>query len=127
MTNQTTRTGRRPLLECMARRRSLHRIPEIFLPLCVGIRLPVLSLQENHRGLLPAEEMNIFSRTMEMHQRNESANAKIMAYLGRTYLYPTSFDALLYASQLLQADAIRYGVEHWRRNRGRCMGAIYCS
>ena len=73
----------------------------------------------------PPEEMNIFSRTMEMHQRNESANAKIMAYLGRTYLYPTSFDALLYASQLLQADAIRYGVEHWRRNRGRCMGAIY--
>ena len=24
----------------------------------------------------------------------------------------------------MQAEAIRYGVEHWRRNRGRCMGAI---
>ncbi|MBR5357405.1 MAG: glycoside hydrolase family 2 protein, partial [Lachnospiraceae bacterium] len=27
--------------------------------------------------------------------------------------------------QLLQGEAIRYGVEHFRRNRGRCMGAIY--
>ena len=25
---------------------------------------------------------------------------------------------------MLQADAIRYGVEHFRRNRGRCMGAV---
>lgn len=48
-----------------------------------------------------------------------------MNYLQQTYLYPTEFDTLLYASQLLQADAIRYGVEHFRRNRGRCMGAVY--
>ena len=74
----------------------------------------------------PPEERNIFSRTMEMHQRNGEANGKIVNYLSKTYLYPGSFEALLYASQLLQADAIRYGVEHWRRNRNddRCMGAI---
>jgi len=71
------------------------------------------------------EERNIFSRIMEMHQRNEGANGKIMNYLSQTFLYPTDFETLLYASQLLQAEAIRYGVEHWRRNRGRCMGAIY--
>lgn len=71
------------------------------------------------------EERNIFSRVMEMHQRNEGANGKIMAYLSETYLYPHDLDTLVYASQLLQANAVRYGVEHWRRNRGRCMGAIY--
>ena len=71
------------------------------------------------------EDRNIFSRVMEMHQRNEGANGKILQYLSQTFLYPASFDTLLYASQLLQAEAIRYGVEHWRRNRGRCMGAIY--
>ena len=47
-----------------------------------------------------------------------------MNYLAQTFLYPGDFDTMLYASQLLQAEAIRYGVEHWRRNRGRCMGAI---
>ncbi|MEG6612135.1 glycoside hydrolase family 2 protein [Pseudoclostridium thermosuccinogenes] len=71
------------------------------------------------------EDRNIFSRVMEMHQRNAGANGKIMNYLSQTFLYPNDFDTLLYASQLLQAEAIRYGVEHWRRNRGRCMGAIY--
>lgn len=70
------------------------------------------------------EDRNIFSRVMEMHQRNTAANGKIMSYLSATYLYPTDFEILLYASQLLQAEAIRYGIEHFRRNRGRCMGAV---
>ncbi len=70
------------------------------------------------------KDMNIFSYVMEKHQRQYSANGRIMNYLQQTYLYPGDFDTLLYASQLLQADAIRYGVEHFRRNRGRCMGAI---
>ena len=70
------------------------------------------------------EDRNIFSRVMEMHQRNCAANGKILNYLAATYLYPKDFDSLLYTSQLLQADAIRYGVEHFRRHRGRCMGAV---
>lgn len=70
------------------------------------------------------DDRNIFSRVMERHQRNQAANGKILAYLSQTFRYPNSFDDLLYASQLMQAEAIRYGVEHWRRNRGRCMGAI---
>ena len=72
-------------------------------------------------------DKNIFSYIMERHQRNGSANGKIMNYMQQTYRYPTDFDTLIYASQLLQADAIRYGVEHFRRNRNddRCMGAVY--
>lgn len=70
------------------------------------------------------EDRNIFSYVMEKHQRNSTANGKIMNYMEQTFLYPGDFDTLLYASQLLQAEAIRYGVEHFRRNRGRCMGAI---
>ena len=71
------------------------------------------------------EDMNPFSYIMEKHQRNKAANGKIMNYMYLTYLYPNDFDTFVYASQLLQADAIRYGVEHFRRNRGICMGAIY--
>lgn len=72
-----------------------------------------------------AADMNPFSYIMEKHQRQNSANGKIMGYMQQTYKYPNSFPVFVYASQLLQADAIRYGVEHFRRNRGRCMGAIY--
>ena len=76
------------------------------------------------RTFTEEEDLNIFSRVMEMHQRNVAANGKILNYLSATYRYPEKFENLLYASQLLQADAIRYGVEHFRRWRGRCMGAI---
>jgi beta-mannosidase len=71
------------------------------------------------------EDRNIFSRIMEMHQRCNGANKKILTYLADTFRYPTEFGTMLYASQLLQAEAIRYGVEHLRRHRGRCMGALY--
>lgn len=72
-------------------------------------------------------DMNIFSYIMERHQRNGAANGKIMNYMQQTYKYPSDFETVIYASQLLQADAIRYGVEHFRRNRNdsRCMGAVY--
>lgn len=69
-------------------------------------------------------DRNIYSRVMEMHQRNTAANGKIVNYISQTYLYPKNFDELLYCSQLLQADAIRYGVEHFRRFRGTCMGTV---
>ncbi len=70
-------------------------------------------------------DFNPFSYVMEKHQRNYGANGKILNYMQQMFLYPTKFDTFIYASQLLQAEAIKYGVEHFRRNRGRCMGAIY--
>ena len=72
------------------------------------------------------EDRNVFSYVMEKHQRNASANGRIVSYLSQMYLYPSSLTNLVYASQLLQAQAMQYGVEHWRRNRNdaRCMGAV---
>ena len=71
------------------------------------------------------EDWNLFSYVMEKHQRCARGSMLTMSYLQQTYLYPTDFETTLYASQLLQADAIRYGVEHFRRIRGVCMGAVY--
>ena len=76
-------------------------------------------------GYTLPQDRNPFSAVMELHQRNASANGKILNYLSQTYLYPSKMEDLVYASQLLQAEAIKYGVEHLRRNRGRCMGALY--
>ena len=70
-------------------------------------------------------EMNPFSRVMESHQKCLSGNATTLYYLSQTLRYPFSMEKLAHASQWLQAEAVRAGVEHWRRNRGRCMGAIY--
>lgn len=70
-------------------------------------------------------DRNIFSPVMESHQKNDTCNSKIIHYISENYRYPKDLDSLLYCSQLIQAEGIRYGAEHWRRNRGRCMGAIY--
>lgn len=82
---------------------------------------------ETIRSFTLPEDRNLFSYVMEMHQRNAGANGRILRYLSQNYLYPSDFERFVYASQLLQADAIRYGVEHLRQNRSqdRCMGAIY--
>ncbi|MBP0587642.1 hypothetical protein J8J22_21515, partial [Mycobacterium tuberculosis] len=37
---------------------------------------------------------------------------------------PATFDDWHFATQLNQARAIRFGVEHMRSHRGTCMGAI---
>jgi beta-mannosidase len=71
------------------------------------------------------KDLNIFSYIMEQHQKNNTANDKILNYVGKMFQYPKNFNSLLYVSQLIQAEGVRYGVEHWRRNRGQCMGALY--
>ena len=81
---------------------------------------------ETIRAFTLPEDRNVFSYVMEKHQRNASANGKIVSYLSQMYLYPRDMELLVYASQLLQAQAMQYGVEHWRRNRDgkHCMGAV---
>ena len=83
---------------------------------------PSIKTVENYT--LP-EDRNIFSPVMESHQKNDSANGKMLYYLAENFKYPKDFESLLYATQILQAEAVKAGAEHWRRNRGRCMGALY--
>ncbi|MBO4623125.1 MAG: glycoside hydrolase family 2 protein [Bacilli bacterium] len=71
------------------------------------------------------EDRNIYSYVMERHQKNRSANQKIMNYIGSMFKYPKNLEYIAYVSELIQAEAVRYCVEHLRRNYPRCMGAIY--
>jgi len=70
-------------------------------------------------------EWNMTSYIMEHHQRNTAGNGKIVTYLTDHFRLPHDFESLIYLSQLLQAEAVRIGVEHWRRNRHRTSGALY--
>jgi beta-mannosidase len=42
-----------------------------------------------------------------------------------TFRMPRDFQSLVYLSMVLQAEGIRYGVEHWRRFPERISGIIY--
>ncbi|MBX5436847.1 MAG: glycoside hydrolase family 2 protein [Alicyclobacillaceae bacterium] len=71
------------------------------------------------------EDRNVFSPVMEHHQKNGASNGNILFHLSRHFRYPKDLSSLAFVSQILQAEAVRCGVEHWRRHRGRCMGALY--
>ena len=73
----------------------------------------------------PRDERNLLSYTMESHQKHWHGNVKILKYLAEMYQLPKDLEATVYASQLNQASAIKYGVEHFRRHRGYTMGSIY--
>ena len=73
----------------------------------------------------PKEEQELLSRTMVSHQKHYGGNPKILRYLQVFYKTPKDLKSTVYVSQLNQANAIKYGVEHFRRHRGYTMGSIY--
>ncbi len=73
----------------------------------------------------PPDDANVFGPTMTNHQKNRYGNQIILDYVSRQYRFPKDQEALLFLSQLNQADCMQVGVEHYRRNMPRCMGALY--
>ncbi len=84
--------------------------------------LPAL---ETVAGYAAPEDWNMTSRIMEHHQRNSAGNSKIITYMTDGYRLPDNFDSLIYLTQVQQAESVRIAVEHWRRNREICSGALY--
>ena len=70
-------------------------------------------------------DWNMTSYIMEFHQRSGSGNGLMIAQMTDTFRMPKDFPSLVYLSMVLQAEGIRYGVEHWRRNRKRVSGTLY--
>lgn len=74
---------------------------------------------------LPEDRTSILSDVMKAHQKNGSGNSLIREYMHRYYGEPKDFPSFLYASQVLQAEAVKTGAEFWRRERPRSMGSIF--
>jgi beta-mannosidase len=70
------------------------------------------------------EDQNMTSYIMEHHQRSGSGNGLMVGQMTDTFRMPKDFEALVYLSMVLQAEGIRYGVEHWRRNMNRVSGTL---
>ncbi len=70
-------------------------------------------------------EWNMTSYIMEQHQKNASGNSIMVGQMLDTFRLPKDFASLVYLSMALQAEGIRYGVEHWRRHPDRVAGILY--
>jgi beta-mannosidase len=70
-------------------------------------------------------DMDIHSATMQDHQKNHGGNERILSYMLRWYPEPKDFPSFVYLSQVLQAEAIKVGAEHLRRQVPNTMGSLY--
>ena len=84
--------------------------------------LPALATVATYAA--PAE-WNMTSYIMEHHQKNVGGNGRIMSYLTAHFQLPKDFASLVYVSQVLEAEALRVGVEHWRTLWPRTAGTLY--
>ncbi len=73
----------------------------------------------------PEDRTDIFTPVMQAHQKNNEGNSIIHDYLRRDYSEPKDFESFLYVSQVLQAEGIKIGAEHFRRSRPETMGSIF--
>jgi beta-mannosidase len=77
------------------------------------------------RAVVPRTDVNPSSRVMEHHQRSPEGNLLITSAMAREMPIPKDFDSFCWMSQINQAMAMRTAVEHWRRLKPWCMGALY--
>jgi beta-mannosidase len=77
------------------------------------------------RTFAKPEDMDIRSATMQDHQKNHGGNERILSYMLRWYPEPKDFESFVYLSQVLQAEAIKVGAEHLRRQMPNTMGSLY--
>ncbi len=79
---------------------------------------------ETIRTYAEPKDWNMTSYVMEWHQRSYSGNGLMVSQMTDTFRLPKDFPALVYLSMVLQAEGIRYGVEHWRRHKERVSGTL---
>ena len=79
-------------------------------------------------GAVESADRAAGSAVLLSHQKAQGGNDKLNAGIRGHLPVPgegaADFDDWLYAMQLQQARAVRYGVERWRSLRGRCLGSI---
>ncbi|MGG7517635.1 glycosyl hydrolase 2 galactose-binding domain-containing protein [Allorhizobium undicola] len=72
-----------------------------------------------------ANDMNIASPVMELHQKNAGGNERIAGTMFRYFRFPKDFANFVYLSQIQQGLAIKTAVDYWRSLKPHCMGTLY--
>ncbi len=70
-------------------------------------------------------DRNVSSPVMDVHQRNEGGNSRIVETLARYFRFPDGFNEMCWLSQVSQGLAMKTAIEFWRTSKPRCMGTLY--
>ncbi|MBW3625752.1 MAG: hypothetical protein KY468_20345, partial [Armatimonadetes bacterium] len=64
------------------------------------------------------------SVAVRWHDKTRKGYETYQGYIQIHYPKPQTLEDLVYYSQINQADALKCGVEHWRRKKGQCWGTL---
>ena len=117
--------GRCPLLGRVARSQAIHRLPQELPALYERVRLPGVAhtgdSQILHRSRRPQHDL-VHDGAPPAGQPRQRVDHRPD---DRNLPNAQGFCGLVYLSLVLQAEGIRYGVEHWRRHMHRVSGTLY--
>ncbi|WP_052699730.1 beta-mannosidase [Martelella endophytica] len=71
------------------------------------------------------QDRNVSSAVMDVHQRNQGGNSRIVETIARYFRFPDGFEDMVYLSQLSHGLAMKTAIEFWRANKPRTMGTLY--
>jgi beta-mannosidase len=65
------------------------------------------------------------SAAVRWHDKTRKGYDTYFQYIAKHFPVPETLEDLVYYSQLNQAEALKFGIEHYRRLKGRCWGTIF--
>jgi beta-mannosidase len=71
------------------------------------------------------QEQSILGTVILSHNKKDEGQQRILHFINAHFGMTTDFGAFAYLSQLDQAEAIKFGVEHWRARKYRTAGTLY--
>jgi beta-mannosidase len=65
------------------------------------------------------------SVVMEHHNKQVEGPERLFRFMAAHFTMPSDWDSFFHTGQLMQAEALRCAVEHWRRRKYRTAGALF--
>jgi len=82
---------------------------------------------ETIRTYIPSGARHMQSPVMEHHEKEQLGTERLYRYLAAYFRVPREFEDTVYLMQLMQGEAIKTGVEHWRSRKFLTGGALFWS
>jgi len=70
-------------------------------------------------------DRNFQSPVLEHHNKQVEGTERLYKFQAGHYTLVNEYDEFIYRGQLLQAEALKYAIEHWRRKKFHTAGSIF--
>ena len=76
------------------------------------------------KKVMLAKDRHPQSEIMEFHNKQIEGQERLFRFLAGHVKLPSSFDDFVYKSQVVQGEALKACIEHWRRNKFQTAGTL---